>query len=175
MSQGWKQMDYKTHLHNVVMVFAYPLALLYTWDISPSHKPSFFTSLLHFHPRPSTPNPIHLQHRGWIILFSSMVTNDPISTSVSAPCVNLDLKRCWNHKGDFGHASQVLQAHEDLWRGAGVFLHVLHAGIKSFNLLKGFSLLKKLLCFKPYILGWNRLGRNPTLFSFRGILTCTPT
>jgi len=30
MSQGWKQMDYKTHLHNVVMVFAYPLALLYT-------------------------------------------------------------------------------------------------------------------------------------------------
>ena len=130
MSQGWKQMDYKTHLHNVVMVFAYPLALLYTWDISPSHKPSFFTSLLHFHPRPSTPNPIHLQHRGWIILFSSMVTNDPISTSVSAPCVNLDLKRCWNHKGDFGHASQVLQAHEDLWWDHGVFIHVLHAGSK---------------------------------------------
>ena len=41
------------------------------------------------------------------------------------------LKGCWNHKGDIGHAFEVLQAHEDLWRGSWVFLYVLHAGTKS--------------------------------------------
>ena len=50
--------------------------------------------------------------------------------------VNLYLQWCWNHKGDsISNAFEVLQAHEDLWRGSWVFFYVFHAGTKS-NMLQ---------------------------------------